>query len=430
MSKTDHITNIRYPYAKTWDKHNYYVEFELGNIQTSMANGIRRTIISDIKTVGFRTEPYEASQVKVIVNDTPLHNQFVLHRISLIPIHIAKPDTFDVDDYLFSIDVVNDTNSIIDITTKDFKIKRISTHTFLPEEEVKKFFPPDPITGDYILIDRLRPKYFVPSKTLSQEVIDEMGKVFTKKTDDIMKFHIEGKACISNSKENGHFCPTSCAAYINTVDNNKAKLGLKNYIDKELEIAKDTNVTPMTTEQLTRRFELTEKARYFHTNNKGEPFIFTFKIETVGVIPPLIIVHRSIDILKDKINNFVTNLINNNEDVITINPSSQLNGGYEIIIKDEDDTIGNILQTHLCLLYADYTIPKEQRKLQFIGYKRPHPLENYIILALHGSHNEKMTTLISDVIKPGCQQIIKVFNKIQSELESNTHFVSELKRIN
>ena len=337
MSKTDHITNIRYPYAKTWDKHNYYVEFELGNIQTSMANGIRRTIISDIKTVGFRTEPYEASQVKVIVNDTPLHNQFVLHRISLIPIHIAKPDTFDVDDYLFSIDVVNDTNSIIDITTKDFKIKRISTHTFLPEEEVKKFFPPDPITGDYILIDRLRPKYFVPSKTLSQEVIDEMGKVFTKKTDDIMKFHIEGKACISNSKENGHFCPTSCAAYINTVDNNKAKLGLKNYIDKELEIAKDTNVTPMTTDQLTRRFELTEKARYFHTNNKGEPFIFTFKIETVGVIPPLIIVHRSIDILKDKINNFVTNLINNNEDVITINPSSQLNGGYEIIIKDEDD---------------------------------------------------------------------------------------------
>ena len=116
-----------------------------------MANAIRRTIISDIKTVGFRTEPYEASQVNIIANDTPLHNQFVLHRISLIPIHIAKPDKFEVDDYLFIIDVVNDTNSIIDITTEDFKIKRISTNKFLPEEEVKKFFPPDPITGDYIL---------------------------------------------------------------------------------------------------------------------------------------------------------------------------------------------------------------------------------------------------------------------------------------
>ena len=59
MSKTNHITNIRYPYAKTWDKHNYSVEFEVGNIQTSMANAIRRLMISEVKSVGFRTEPYE-----------------------------------------------------------------------------------------------------------------------------------------------------------------------------------------------------------------------------------------------------------------------------------------------------------------------------------------------------------------------------------
>lgn len=432
MNKTDHITHVRYPYATTWDKHNYYVEFEVGNIQTSMANAIRRLIISEVKSVGFRTEPYESCQIKIIENDTPLHNQFVLHRLSMIPIHVAKPVNFDVDidDYIFIIDVVNDTNSIIDITTKDFKIKRISTNKFLPQEEVKQFFPPDPITGDYILINRLRSKYFVPSKTLSQEVVDEMGKVFTKKTEDVMKFYIEGKACISNGKENGHFCPTSCAAYINTVDNAKSKLALKNYIDKELENAKDNNITPMTTEQLTRRFELTEKARSFYTNNRDEPNVFTFKIETVGVIPPLIIFHRAIDILKEKINNFISNLINENEEIITINPSIQLNGGYDIIIKDEDDTLGNILQTHLCLLYADYIIPKAQRKLQFIGYKRPHPLENYIILAIHGSNNEKITSLLSDVIKPGCQQIIKVLNKIQNELEGNTHFISELKRLN
>ena len=104
-NKTNHITNIRYPYAKTWDKHNYYVEFELGNIQTSMANAIRRLMISDVETVGFRTEPYKACQINVIHNDTPLHNQFVLHRISMIPISVVNPDKFDVDDYLFIIDM-------------------------------------------------------------------------------------------------------------------------------------------------------------------------------------------------------------------------------------------------------------------------------------------------------------------------------------
>ena len=430
MSKTNHITNIRYPYAKTWDKHNYSVEFEVGNIQTSMANAIRRLMISEVKSVGFRTEPYEACQIKIIANDTPLHNQFVLHRLSMIPIHVGNPDKFDVDDYVFIIDIVNDTNSIITITTEDFKIKRISTNKFLPQEEVKKFFPPNPITGDYITINRLRPKYFVPSKTLSKEVVDEMGKVFTKKTDDIMKFHIEGKASISNCKDNGHYSPSSCATYINTVDSEKASLGLKTYIDKEIEIAKDNDVTAMTREQLTRRFDLTEKARYFYTNNKEEPNIFTFKVETVGVIPPLIIFHRSIDILKAKINNFISNLVNKNEDIIIINPSSQLSGGYDITINYEDDTLGNIIQTHLCLLFADYLIPKEKRKLQFIGYKRPHPLEKHIILAIQGSNNDNIETLISEVIKPGCIQIIKVLNKIQDELEGTQHFISELKRIN
>ena len=427
-NKPNHITNLRYPYAKSWDKHNYFVEFEVANIQISMANAIRRIMISDVKSVGFRTEPYKECQINVIANDTPLHNQFVLHRLSMIPIHVANIDKFDVDDYLFIIDLSNNTNSIMNITTEHFQIKRISTNKFLSRNEVNRFFPPDPITGDYILINKLRPKFFVPSKTVTQEVVDEMGKTFKKKTDDIMNFHIEGKASISNSKENGHYSSVACAAYINTVDPEKAQIGLKEYIDKQLENAKNENVTPMTTEQLTRRFDLTEKARFFYKNNKDEANVFTFKIETVGVIPPLIIFHRAIDILKEKINKFVSHLINKDEDIITIKASEQLSGGYDIIVKNEDDTLGNIIQTHLCLLYADYLLPKEQRKLKFIGYKRPHPLEKHIIFAIQGE-TDNMDTLIAEIIKPGCAQIVKVLNKIQNELEGTQQFVSELKRI-
>ena len=51
--KIHHITNIRYQYAKTWDKRNTHVEFELANINSSTANAIRRLMISHIKTVGF-----------------------------------------------------------------------------------------------------------------------------------------------------------------------------------------------------------------------------------------------------------------------------------------------------------------------------------------------------------------------------------------
>jgi DNA-directed RNA polymerase subunit L len=426
-----HITNIRYPYAKAWDKRNTYVEFEIGNVHFSTVNAIRRLMISSIKTVGFRTEPYSACDIKVYDNDTPLHNQFILHRISMIPINVAKPENFDVDDYLFIINVSNNTNSIMKITTEHFEIKQISTNKMLSREEVKKFFPPDPITGDYIYLDILRPKYFVPSNTLSKDVVAEMNKEFNKLNigEDIMKFHIEGKASISTAAENGHYSAVACASYINTVDANKANDGLKEYIDKQNEIAKLKNITGMTPEQLTRRFELTERPRFFYTNEKDEPNIFTFKIESVGIIPPLIIFHRAVSIIKEKIHTFLGNLIAKNSNIITIKSSENLSGGYDLIVKDEDETLGNIIQSHLCMLYADYTLPKEQRKLKYIGFKKPHPLEKHIIFSIQGQ-TDNIDEIITTIIKVGCNEIVKMLNKLQNELEATGQFVNELKLIN
>jgi DNA-directed RNA polymerase subunit L len=300
----------------------------------------------------------------------------------------------------------------------------------LSRDEVKRFFPPDPITGDYILLDRLKPKNFVPEKKLSKEAVDEMGKEFSKLNtgEDIMHFHIEGKASISNSTENGHYNPNSCASYTNTIDPVKAADGLKKYIDEQIEIAKTRNITPMTKEQLTRRFELTESPRYFYINEKEEACLFTFKIESVGVIPPLIIFHRAINIIKEKIHNFIGNLISKNENAIKINISDKFSGGYDLIVNDEDDTLGTIIQSNLAILYADFTKPKEQRKLQFIGYKKPHPLEKKIMFSIQGQ-NDNLDELINDIIKAGCSEIIKMLNKIQNELEGTNQFVNELKMI-
>ena len=426
--KNKYITNIRYPYAKTWDKRNTSVEFELANIHFSTSNAIRRLMLSHVNTVGFRTEPYKECDINVIVNDTPLHNQMIVHRLAMIPINVPTPEKFNIDDYMFIIDITNNTNSIRLITTEDFQIKEISTNKMLSREEVKKFFPPDVITGDYILLDKLRPKYFVPSKTVSQEVVAEMGNTFNKAVDEPMSFHIEAKASISNGFENGHYCPVSCACYINTVDPELAELGLKDYIDKQNEISKMQNTAPIDMEILKRRFTLTERARFFYVNDKNEPNVFTFKIESVGVIPPLIIFHRAIDILKEKVNAFVSNLVARNENALTISASTQLNGGYDIIVKNEDDTLGNIVQSHLCMLFTDFLLPKEQRKLKYIGYKRPHPLEKHIIFAIQGN-NDNLDELIGEVLKPGCLEIVKMLNKIQNELEGTSYFVNELKSV-
>ena len=427
-NKPHHITNIRYPYAKTWDKLNTSVEFELANIHFSTSNAIRRLMISGVKTVGFRTEPYTACDVIVKHNDTPLHNQFAVHRIAMVPINIPNPDKFNISDYKFIIDIVNNTNAIREITTEDFQVKQISTNKFLPRDEVKRLFPPDPITGDYILLNILRPKYFVPNKDLSNETIEEMAKEFNQKVDDVMRFHIEAQASISNGDENGHYSPVSCACYINTVDPKRADEGLREYINKHNDIAKTQKIMAQTPEILTRRFELTEKSRFYYVNDNNEPNVFTFKIESIGVIPPLIIFHRSITLLVDKINTFISNLISKNENIINISPSAQINGGFDITVKHEDDTLGNIIQSHLCLMYANYSLPKEQRKLNFIGYKKPHPLEDYILFTISGK-TDNIDEVIKDTIKPCCNEIVKMLGKIQNEMESTSQFISELKSI-
>lgn len=423
-----YITNIRYPYAKTWDKRNTSVEFELANIHFSTANAIRRAMISQVKTVGFRTEPYKACDIKVIANDTPLHNQFTLHRLAMLPLNVPNPDKFNVDDYQFIIDVTNNTNVGRNITTEDFQIKQISTNKFLSKEEVRRFFPPDPITGDYVLLNKLRPKYFVPHTTLSREAVAEMAKDFDKPVEDVMRFHIEGKASISNGAENGHYSPVAVACYVNTVDPARAEVGLREYMDKALENAKNLGSNSPSPEKMKRRFELTEQSRHFYINDREEPNVFSFKIETIGVIPSLVVFHRAIEIVKNKISNFVNALVTRNEAEITINVSSQLPGGYEFIVANEDDTLGNIVQSHLSLMYADLNLDKTQRKLKFVGYKRPHPLEKRIIFSVQGN-NDNLDQLITDVIKPGCGEIVKMLNKIQNELEGTSNFVNELKSI-
>jgi len=431
INKPHHITNIRYPYAKSWDKLNTHIEFELANIHSSTANAIRRLMISTVKTVGFRTEPYTACDLKVIANDTPLHNQFILHRIAMVPIHIPKPEAFDVDNYLFIINLSNNTNSTINITTGDFQIKEISTNRMLSKNDVEKFFPKDPITGDYILLNILKPKHYnTPNNLVSKATVDEMNKEFSKLNtgEDVTQFHVEGKASISNGSENGHYSPVACASYINTVDPDKADFGLKEYITKQNTIAKEKSIVAMTNEKMKRRFDLTERARFFYTNDKDEPNVFTFKIETVGIIPPLIIFYRAIDILKNKITDFVNNLVKKNENIITIKTSGQLGGGYDIIVKNEDDTLGNIIQSHLCLMYSDYSLPKEKQKLKYIGYKKPHPLEHYIVFAIQGL-TDNIDEIINDIIKPGCSEIVKILNKIQNDLEGTQQFVGELKMI-
>ncbi len=61
--------------------------------------------------------------IKIEVNTSELHNEFLGHRLSLLPIHYPPRDisTYVKDKYDFILDVTNKGNESIDVTTKDIK---------------------------------------------------------------------------------------------------------------------------------------------------------------------------------------------------------------------------------------------------------------------------------------------------------------------
>jgi DNA-directed RNA polymerase subunit L len=417
--KTKYISEIQYPYTKSWDKTNTNVNFEISNVNTSIMNAIRRSIISQTKTFGFRTEPYEKNDVNIIINDTSLNNQIICHRIGMIPIHISDPD-FKIDDYQFIIDVSNDSNFPRTVTTKDFKILQISSNQFLSEKEVESIFPKDPITGDYIIITKLKPSYNIINYKLDsykEELLNTKGKKFN--------FHIKAKAVLSQGEENSRFSPVTSISYSYKVDEEKAKKGEKEYIDNEIASMKEKGLTPRTEDELSRYFKTTLKERYYYENEEGEPIHFIFHLETVGVIPPLIIFHRGIQSLIEKVKNFIINVKSYNDNIIKVSPSTNIPDGFQITVIGENDTLGNIIQENL---FNKYCV-SEEPELDYIGYKRIHPLEEKIIINIKSSKYKTWDSLINNIITNGCNSIVRKLSRIQNDMEQQKEFINELKLI-
>lgn len=153
--------------------------FTISNIDVSYVNAIRRTILSDIPIVVFKTTPYEENNATIVINTSRLNNEIVKQRLSCIPIHIDYLDTSkdSIENYLLELDVENKTDTTMIVTTKDFKILNTVSNKYLDEGQVKRIFPPFiPPNGSgeyYIDFLRLRPK-------ISDEIPGERIKLTCK----------------------------------------------------------------------------------------------------------------------------------------------------------------------------------------------------------------------------------------------------------
>tara|TARA_Y100000590_G_scaffold384433_1_gene455813 strand:- start:14618 stop:15844 length:1227 start_codon:yes stop_codon:yes gene_type:complete len=366
------------------DKTNPFdLKFDLVNSKSSLANAIRRVCINEVSTVGFDTIDYQNSGVRVIENTTSLNNEFILHRIGLIPINIKEPKTFDTSNYLFQLNVSNNTNSTINVTTRDFKVINLLTNK---EEDTLSFFPPDVDSKDNILVVKLKPN----------------------PNGEGEKINIEGKASMGNGLKDSRYTPTCVSIYTNKLSfskfNDALELAIQNYNEsKEVILSGDDLDT------FTKRFKIAEEERYFETDENDEPNAFSFTIESIGVISSHKILYSAIDIIIDKLEIVKKEVESSDSDIVTIVESDSIMNGYDIIFKNESHTLGYLLQQYINTIVEDDT-------LLFAAYKVPHPLKKEMFLRISLKNNTKKN--IKDTIILVTNEIIKICNNLKLQISA------------
>lgn len=376
--------------------------FILNPSHSAIANTIRRCIISDVKTVGFRTEPPEKSEIIVERNTTPLTNEMLIHRIGMIPI-TADPDTYNSELYEFRLEVENTEKENRNVTADDIQVFERDTSGmdgsdgWIERADLKsKFFPPDPITDKTCLITILRPQW---NPDMPPECIK-----------------LSGKATISSGSENIRWSPVSQCSYENTLDTNpeRQEALFHNWVT----VGKNLDMLTLEASrraELSREYQTMEVQKCFLQDDYGEPVSFTFHLESVGVLTNKKIMLDGIQAARTLVSKY-TQMGTSIPDNVTISRAQAHRFGMMVTFTNEGHTLGNLLQTYLVMNHINGTDPNTQPKINYAGYRVPHPLKKEMVVELgveqKGVEAEK---IVRDVIANVCNYLNEYFKELEND---------------
>lgn len=357
--------------------------FTLQGVEVSLANALRRTILSDIPTVVIETDTYEKNQCNIITNTGRLHNEILKQRLSCIPIHsTVLRDTEDEKalpgNYQLVVDVKNDTDNNIYVTTEDFKLRDKKTGTMLSKEEQEKLFPglfPKNVqTQSYIDFARLRPGIGndIPGEQIS--LVSDFS--------------------VNVAKTNSMYNVVSKCAYGNTPDKEKAVT----IWDKQEASLRQSGESESDIKMLKENFRILDAQRQYIPNS------FDFVIESVGVYDNRDIIRKACAVLQNKFIDIVQMIDSGVLSVLT--SETTMDHCYDIKLEEEDYTIGKVLEY---LLYSKFY--EKQETLSFCGFKKFHPHDtNSTIRVAFKEKQEK--SVVGTLLREVCVDAQQVFKDI------------------
>jgi DNA-directed RNA polymerase II subunit RPB3 len=368
------------PAVSNYSEEGDLYKFTLSGVNVSLANAIRRTILSDIPIVAIYTENNDKTQCDIKINTTRLHNEILKHRLSCIPIHMKELDVLP-GKYSLELDLQNETDNMILVTTEHFRIKNKSNDNYLTKDEMRKIFPPHPKINTYIDFARLRPR-------IGDSIPGEHLK-------------LTAEFSIRTAKDNSMYNVVCKCAYGNTVDAEKAQMAWQ---DQEDKLKQSEGVTKEDIQFQKENFYALDAQRHFI------PDSFDFVLQTIGIYTNVEIMNKACVILQDRLASFIQSL---DSDIIPIlHSETTMDNCYDIVLENEDYTLGKVLEY---LLYEKYYV--QEKIFTFCGFKKfhPHNDDSTIRIAYENSTDKHMVAQHLRIVANDARDI---FGKIRTFFRS------------
>jgi len=346
--------------------------FTLSNTSTTIANTLRRTILTSTRSVSFRADLTNAGDpgITIAKNTSAVFNEMLAHRLTLLPIAIPFEE---VGDYTFSLSVDNDTRTIKHVTAHDFVVTKRGEP--VPSKQV---FPADPVTGQASLLVSMRP-HWNPEQP-PEEIV------------------LTARPVVGTGKDHMGFCPVSQCSFMNTIDKDPATQ--EQYYKEWLAAFKNSVDDPGHKQE----WENMSVQRCF-LKKDGEPYSFDFTVESVGIRSIKEIVAEGIQAVIALVSPYA-----DNPPITFTDPDSRMNG-VDVLFEGQEHTLGNLLQTIITELYLNGDSPDTH--VNYVGYKVPHPLHRTMTLRIGFiSDTADMEGLARAVVIRAATEATAIFEKL------------------
>lgn len=379
-------------------------------LDKSISNGIRRTLLTDIHSVAF-----DPDNIIIKKNTGSLHNEFLKHRISLIPLYI-DPETYNYS-LLFELKVIMNDDTTMNVYNGDFNVYPLKNE-YLEKVE----------SGDESTIEMLKKvdkNYYNLNNPLSNARKKEIFRPFrfgnvdnymlitelkdTGSEEDKQIIDLYAVPNIGTTRVHSRHNNLPTVVYTFTKDTKAFDEHLKEMI--EIDKVKNEN-KPQYSKSLT----LKESERYFLRDMNDSPYSYDFKIQSNHYFDSPTLYKKSLDILIGRLHHIGEQL-----EILTTTPETSIfsidkfKGDllYQIVMLKEDDTTGNMIQSHMANKFLD-----GENIIEVCGYKKPHPLTELIVFNVMikpGNYTElQKHTYIIKTFMDVCKDLIDILDKLKS----------------